>query len=131
MENFRVLIVDDELDFLETILIRLQRRNVDAVGVSSGKMAIEMIEREHFDVAILDVRMPGIDGFETLREIKKRRPFMEVIMLTGHGSVESGIQGMQMGAFDYVLKPVKIDDLLDRVRKAFERKAIHEKKSGR
>ena len=130
MEEFRVLIVDDELDFLETIVKRLQRRKVYAVGVSSGKKAVELIEQENFDVAILDVRMPGFDGFDTLREFKKKRPLMEVIMLTGHVSTESGMESLNLGAFDYVLKPATIDDLLERVQKALERKAIHEKRTG-
>jgi DNA-binding NtrC family response regulator len=72
--------------------------------------------------------MPGMDGIETLKEIKKRHPLVEVVMLTGHGSVESGMQGMGLGAYDYVLKPVDIDDLVDKLRKAHERKLIREGK---
>ncbi len=128
MEAFRVLVVDDESDFLETIVKRLRKRKIDAMGVASGQHALELLEKEHFDVVILDVRMPGMDGIETLKEMKKRRPLMEVIMLTGHASVESGMQGMQYGAFDYVMKPAEMDDLLDKVRQAFERKSIHEEK---
>ncbi len=128
MDDFRVLIVDDELDFLETIVKRLKRRKLDAVGVTSGREALEILERQPFDVVILDVRMQGMDGLETLREMKKKRPLMEVIMLTGHASVESGMQGMQLGAFDYVMKPAEIDDLIQKVRQAFERKSLHEEK---
>jgi two-component system, OmpR family, response regulator len=128
MEGFRVLVVDDEPDFLETIVKRLRKRKVDATGVNSGKAAIELLEKQFFDVVILDFRMPGMDGIATLREMKKKRPLMEVIMLTGHASVESGMQGMQLGAFDYVMKPAEIDDLLDKVRQAYERKSIHEEK---
>jgi DNA-binding NtrC family response regulator len=128
MKDFRVLIVDDELDFLETIVKRLQRRKVDTTGIDSGIKALELLEKEHFDVVILDVRMPGLDGIETLKEMKKKRPLLEVIMLTGHASVESGVQGMQYGAFDYVMKPADIDDLLERIREAFERKVLHEEK---
>lgn len=128
MIDFKVLVVDDEADFLETIVKRLKKRKVDVTGVSSGIEALEILEVQHFDVVILDVRMPGMDGIETLKELKKRRPLMEVIMLTGHASVESGMQGMQLGAFDFVIKPADIDDLLDRVRQAFERKSIHEEK---
>lgn len=129
MTAFRVLIVDDELDFLETIVKRLNRRKIDATGIDSGIKALELLERENFDVVILDVRMPGMDGIETLKEMKKKRPLMEVIMLTGHASVESGVQGMHYGAFDYVMKPASIDDLLERIREAYHRKALHEKKS--
>lgn len=128
MEGFRVLVVDDERDFLETIVKRLQRRKLDAVGVESGKEALEILEQQPFDVVILDVRMPGMDGIETLKEMKKKRPLMEVIMLTGHASVESGMQGMQLGAFDYVMKPASISDLLEKIRQACERKSLHEKK---
>ncbi len=128
MENYRVLIVDDELDFLETLVKRLQKRKVDATGVGSGKKALELIEREHFDVVVLDVRMPDMNGLDTLREIKRKRPLMEVIMLTGHASVESGMEGLDLGAFDYVLKPADFHDLLERIKKAFERKSLHEER---
>jgi two-component system, OmpR family, response regulator len=128
MESFRVLVVDDELDFLETLVKRLKRRKIDASGISSGVEALQVIEKEHFDVVILDIRMPGMDGIETLREMKRKRPLMEVILLTGHASVESGMQGMQLGAFDYVMKPAEFDDILEKVRQAFERKTLHEKK---
>jgi DNA-binding NtrC family response regulator len=128
MEAFRVLVVDDELDFLETLVKRLKRRKVDASGVSSGVEAMQLLEQEHFDVVILDIRMPGMDGLETLREMKRKRPLMEVILLTGHASVESGMQGMQLGAFDYVMKPAELEDILEKVRQAFERKKLHEEK---
>lgn len=128
MEDFRVLIVDDEPDFLETIVKRLLKRKIDATGVDSGKEALEILEREPFDVVILDIRMPGMDGIDTLKEIKRKRPLMEVILLTGHASVESGMQGIQYGAFDYVMKPAEIDDLLEKIRQAYERKSIHEEK---
>lgn len=128
MEGFKVLIVDDELDFLETIVKRLKRRKIDATGVSSGKEALSTLQKQHFDVVILDVRMPGMDGIETLKELKRTMPLMEVILLTGHASVESGMQGMQLGAFDYVMKPAEIDDLIEKVRQAYERKSLHEEK---
>jgi DNA-binding NtrC family response regulator len=128
MEDFRVLIVDDEPDFLETIVKRLRKRKIDAAGVDSGKKALELLDREPFDVVILDIRMPGMDGIEELKEIKHKRPLMEVILLTGHAAVESGMQGIQYGAFDYVMKPAEIDDLLEKVRQAYERKSIHEGK---
>ncbi len=128
MESFRVLVVDDELDFLETLVKRLRRRKVDAAGVSSGVEALQLLEQEHFDVVILDIRMPGFDGIETLREMKRKRPLMEVILLTGHASVESGMQGMQLGAFDYVMKPAEFDEILDKVRQAYDRKLLHEAK---
>ncbi len=128
MESFRVLIIDDEPDFLETLVKRLIRRKIDAVGVGSGEAALRLIEEQSFDVAILDMRMPGMDGIDTLKELKKRAPLMEVIMLTGHASVESGMQGMQIGAFDYVIKPAEFDDLVDKVNQAHQRKMLHEEK---
>ncbi len=128
MEKFKVLIVDDEVDFLETIVKRLKDRNLTVSGVESGQAALDLLAAQDIDVIILDVKMPGMDGIETLREIKKKWPLVEVIMLTGHASVESGIQGMQLGAFDYVMKPVPLDDLLDKMRQAYERKLIQEEK---
>jgi two-component system, OmpR family, response regulator len=130
MEQFKVLVVDDEPDFLETIVKRLKRRSISASGVDSGKKALEVIEQESFDVVVLDVLMPGMDGIETLRVMKKKKPFMEVIILTGHASVESGLQGMQLGAFDYVMKPADLDELIEKIRQAAERKVIHEGKLG-
>ncbi len=130
MENLRVLVVDDEADFLETIVMRLQRRKIDATGVDGGKKALEIVENERFDVVVLDVLMPGMDGIETLKLLKKKKPFIEVIILTGHGSVESGLQGMQFGAFDYIMKPADLDELLEKIQQAYERKRIHEERHG-
>lgn len=129
MDKFRVLIVDDEVDFVETIVKRLRDKGLEAEGVYRGKDAIALLETEDFDVCILDVRMPGMDGIETLREIKKKRPTIEVIMLTGHGSVESGIQGLQLGAYNYVMKPVPFKDLLKEMTQAYERKLIEIERS--
>ena len=126
MEKFKVLIVDDELDFLEAIITRLQAREVEVAGAESGYKALEMLDKQDFDVVILDIKMPGMDGHETLREIKKHKPLVEVIMLTGHASVESGIQCMQLGAFDYLMKPVGLDELLDMIRRAYDRKVIQQ-----
>ncbi len=124
MDNFKILIVDDENDFRETIIKRLRARKIDIEGADSGPAALEMLDAQDFDVIVLDVKMPGMDGIETLREIKLKKPLVEVIMLTGHASVESGIQGMQLGAFDYVMKPVALDDLMDKLRQAYERRLI-------
>lgn len=128
MEGFKVLVVDDEDDFRETFVKRLRMRNLDVTGVESGEKALELMDNELFDVAILDVKMPGIDGVETLREMKRKRPLMEVIMLTGHASVESGIDGMKVGAFDYIMKPADIDELMAKMSHAYEKKSIHEEK---
>jgi DNA-binding NtrC family response regulator len=129
MDSFRVLVVDDEEDFLETLVNRLEKRNIDTTGVASGEEALEVIKKKLFDVVILDVKMPGgIDGIEALREIKKIQPLAEIILLTGHASVETSIEGMKLGAFDYLLKPIKLEELLIKLGQAFEKKDIHEQK---
>ena len=128
MNEFSVLVVDDEDDFRETFVKRLRKRNLDVTGVESGEKALELLDENPFDVVILDVKMPGMDGVDVLREMKKKRPLTEVIMLTGHASVESGIDGMKLGAFDYIMKPADIDELMDKMRQAYERKCIHEEK---
>ena len=125
---FRVLVVDDEADFLTTLVNRLRKRNLEVSGVASGEKALGLLDKEPFDVVILDVKMPGMDGVDVLREMKRKWPLVEVIMLTGHASVQSGIEGMKRGAFDYIMKPTDIDDLLDKMRKAFEKKSNHEEK---
>ena len=129
MDSFRVLVVDDEEDFLETLVNRLQKRDIDAAGVKSGEEALKMMKGKLFDVVILDVKMPGgMDGIEALREIKKIQPLAEVILLTGHASVETSIEGMKLGAFDYLLKPVKLEELMTKMAQAFEKKDVHDQK---
>lgn len=128
MQNFRVLVVDDEFDFLEAFVDRLKMRGLDTTGVESGEEALKLLERQEFDVVVLDVKMPGLDGVETLREMKKNWPLMEVIMLTGHASVESGIEGMKLGAYDYIMKPADIDELMEKMQQAHEKKSVHEEK---
>ena len=129
MELFSILVVDDEEDFVETMVNRLKKRTIDAVGVLSGEEALEMMGKRDFDVVILDIKMPGgMDGIETLKEIKKIQPLTEVILLTGHASVESSIEGMKLGAFDYVLKPIKLEELFPKVAQAFEKKDSHNQK---
>jgi DNA-binding NtrC family response regulator len=129
MHQFRALVVDDEEDFLETLVNRLGKRKIDATGARSGEQAIELMKRNLFDVVILDVKMPGgMDGIEVLREIKKIQPLAEVILLTGHASVETSIEGMKIGAFDYLLKPVKLEQVLTKMAQAFEKKNAHDQK---
>lgn len=126
---FNVLVVDDEQDFLETLVNRLKKRSIDAIGVMSGEEALEEIKKKPFDVVILDIKMPGgMDGIEALREIKKMQPLAEVILLTGHASVETSIEGMKLGAFDYLLKPVKLEELLKKIAEALEKKDKQDQK---
>lgn len=131
MEKFRVLVIDDEVDFVETIVKRLRDRGLEAEGALSGPEGLQLLDNRDFDVIILDVKMPKMNGIETLREIKKKKPLVEVIMLTGHGSVESGIQGLQLGAFNYVMKPVPLNELLKQMTQAYERKLIEEDRANR
>jgi DNA-binding NtrC family response regulator len=129
MDKVRALVVDDEQDFLETLVNRLQKRNIDATGARSGEEAIERMKEKAFDVVILDVKMPGgMDGIETLREMKKMQPLAEVLLLTGHAAVETSVEGMKLGAFDYLLKPIKIEALMSKMAQAFERKSGHDQK---
>lgn len=122
MSELRVLIVDDEDDFRETIVKRLINRKMYAEGAENGFKALEILDQKDFDVVVLDIKMPGIDGIETLKRIKAKKPEVEVIMLTGHVSVEFGITGMRLGAFDYVMKPAPMPELLDKIRQAYDKK---------
>jgi DNA-binding NtrC family response regulator len=126
--KIRVLIVDDEEQFVEQLSERLQLRDYDVTSCTGGEEALGIVRKYNFDVIILDVAMPGMDGIETLREIKNIKPLIEVIMLTGHATVESAIEGMKLGAFDYLLKPTKTDDLVLKVDSAYARKAMQEER---
>ena len=129
MDYFRALVVDDEQDFLETLVNRLGKRSIDTTGVRSGEEAVEVMKKKLFDVVILDIKMPGgMDGIETLREMKKIQPLAEVILLTGHASVETSIEGMKLGAFDYLIKPIKLEELLTKMAEAFDKKNAHDQK---
>ncbi|OEU58546.1 MAG: hypothetical protein BAW33_02310 [Desulfobacterales bacterium C00003104] len=122
MEGIRMLLVDDEDDFRTTLANRLKLRKIDITDAASGSEAIELVKQKPFDVAVIDVKMPGIDGIETLAEIKKIDPSIEVIMLTGHASIESGMESMKIGAYDYVMKPCDIDELLTKTADAYQHK---------
>lgn len=129
--DIKILLVDDEVDFVETMTKRFRIRKMPVLSASSGAEAMQLLNEQEFDVVILDVRMPGMDGLETLRQIRAKHPLTEVIMLTGHASLETGMQGMSLGAYDYVLKPADFDELLDKVRRAAERKALNARAQGR
>ncbi len=128
MGEFIVLLVDDEKDIRETLAKRLAKRNIEAHGVESGEAALAYLAENEVDVVLLDVRMPGMDGIATLEAIKKARPFVEVVMLTGHASVEAALQGLELGAFDYLMKPADIDELLYKLQDAYKRKALRERR---
>ena len=128
MDEFSVLLVDDEKDYLETLLKRLLKRRIKATGANSGEEALMILKETPPDVVVLDVRMQGMDGIQTLKEIKKIRPLVEVIMLTGHATLEVAVEGMEAGAFDYLMKPTDVDELLYKLEDAFKRKKIQEQK---
>ena len=125
----KLLLVDDAKPFLDTITKRLEKRELNVSAVYSGQEALKELENnKSIEVIILDVKMPGMDGIETLGEIKKRFPLVEVIMLTGHATVETAIDGMKVGAFDYLMKPCDIDVLVTKVEEAAAKKRKHDEK---
>jgi len=127
MQEIRMLLVDDEDDFRITLTKRLKLRKVNITDVASGNEAIEMVKQNSFDVAVIDVKMPGMDGIETLKQIKQIEPLIEIVMLTGHASIESGMEAMKLGAYDYVMKPCDIDELLIKSGDAYQHKLLKEK----
>ena len=124
----RVLIVDDEKDFVEILALRLNEVGERVSSAYSGEECLKILREKNIDVVILDIKMPGMDGIDTLREIKKHHPLVEVIMLTGHGTTDTAVKGMKLGAFDYLLKPADFDDLSDKLEKARKRKDEQEER---
>ena len=122
----RLLIVDDEEQFVEALSERLSMRDYDVTTALTGEDAIVKLTNYNFDVVILDVHLPRIDGTEVLRKIKNLKPLTEVIMLTGHGTVEMAIEGMKLGAFDILMKPCETEELTVKIEKAHDRKAEQE-----
>lgn len=128
MREFNVLVVDDEDEFREVIMKRLAKRGLQVEGAEGGRKALEILEHSRTDVVLLDVKMPEMDGIETLRRIRNMKPLVEVILLTGHASVDSGIEGMKLGAFDYLMKPIELEPLLEKLADAYEKKRLHQEK---
>lgn len=124
----RILIVDDEKEFAETLAERLMIRDYDVSICTLGSDAVEKIKQYNFDVVILDVQMPGVDGVDVLKAIKSIKPLTEVLMLTGHATVETAIEGMKLGASDYLLKPCETEELVSKIDRAYEKKAEHEER---
>ncbi len=123
------MLVDDEAPFVETMTKRLQKRNLTVITAFSGPEALETLDKhQNVDVVILDVKMPGMDGIETLKKMKSAYPIIEVVMLTAHATVESGIEGMKLGAFDYLMKPCDMEQLMGKVKEATRKKRDHEEK---
>jgi len=129
MSLANVLLVDDEVEFVETFSERLGLRDLEISKAFNGEEALQVLEaKRDIEIVILDVKMPGMDGIETLTEIKKRYPLVEVIMLSGHADVESAIDGMKQGAFDYLMKPCDMEQIIAKVTEAVAKKRQHEEK---
>lgn len=128
MLNPRILIVDDEERYRITLGKRLEERQLEVYTVGSGLDALEEIKHRLYDVIVLDVKMPGLDGIETLKEIKKTKPGIEVILLTGHGSVDNAVEGMRLGAYEYVLKPCELEKLMEKINGAYKIKAARDER---
>jgi DNA-binding NtrC family response regulator len=122
MKNIRLLLVDDEEEFVKTLSERLEMRNIKPDAVYDGDQALSFVKDNEPDVIVLDLRMPGIDGIEVLKRVKKAHPDIQVIILTGHGTEEDEERAKKLGAFDYLEKPVDIDKLVSRLKKAFQYK---------
>ena len=119
-EKIKILIVDDEIKFLESIAKRLEMRGFEVAAASSGEKAINIAHTDKFDLALLDLKMPGLNGKEVLEILKKEHKYLEVIILTGHGSYESAAECTRLGAFGYLPKPYELDKLLKVLKNAYE-----------
>lgn len=119
-EKIKLLIADDELEFATTLVARLELRNFAVTMVNSGSDALEAVEADTPDVLLLDLKMPDLDGLEVLARLRKNYPDLKVIILTGHGSFEAGREGMELGAYDYIMKPVDLNRLIEVVRAAYD-----------
>jgi DNA-binding NtrC family response regulator len=128
MKNARILLVDDETVFANNMSKLLNRRGYQVTAVNSGDAALQALMNNSFDVMVLDLKMPGMDGVAVLHEMKKLGLFTEVLVLTGHGSIDTALEAIQLGAYDYLTKPCEIAELVSKIDTAFERKNIKEKK---
>jgi DNA-binding response OmpR family regulator len=126
MRKPRLLLVDDEISFATNLLKLLSRRGYDVSAVHDGDSALRIIQENDFDVVILDQNMPGKDGITVLRQLKKKKPHLEVLILTGYGSVDTALTGFELGAYDYTTKPIQLADLESKIRQAFQRKMLRE-----
>mgnify|MGYP001237786131 CR=1 FL=1 len=120
----KVLLVDDEQDFLETLSNRLEMRGLKVSAVTSGEQAVTEARQQEYDAIVVDLAMPGIDGLETLKRIKADNPNAEIIMLTGHASIQSGVEAMKLGAGDFLQKPVELAELLQKIGEAKHKRML-------
>ena len=121
-ERIRLLLVDDERGFVDVLSKRLSRRKIEVTKAFSGSEAIQVLRRREFDVAVLDLKMEDMDGLEVLKIFRIMAPRLAVIMLTGHGSAEAARKGLELGAFDYLTKPVELDELLEKIKAAYQKR---------
>ena len=121
--DIRVLLVDDEETLVEYLSKRLLREGFTVKATFSGEEAVEVGANENFDVAVVDLKMPGIDGVETQQKLKKIQPFLQSIVLTGHGAIDTALESGRQDAFKYLLKPIEYDNLVETIREAYEKKA--------
>ena len=126
--TIKVLLVDDETSFVEALGRRLTLRKLHVLTAGSADEALDILGRVELDVVVLDVKMPGTDGLTAIKTIKRRHPLVEVILLSGHANLEASVGGVALGAFDYLLKPVRIDELVYKIEDAFRRKTLQEEK---
>lgn len=120
----KILLVDDEQDFLETLSQRITMRGIDVSATTSAKEAIAKVAAESYDAIILDLQMPEMDGLEVLRTIKKLKPDMQIIVLTGHATVKKAIEAMKLGALDLIEKPADLETIMEKIKKAHVKKLI-------
>jgi len=118
--KIKVLLVDDEKEFVEVLSERLEVRGFDVKTALSGEEALKWIDNSEFHVVLLDVMMPGDNGIEILKEIKRTRPLIHVIMLTGHAKIDTAVRGIELGAYDYLLKPLEIEPLVEKIKMAYD-----------
>ncbi|MFK4766083.1 response regulator [Desulfobaculum sp. SPO524] len=128
MVNAHVLLVDDNIDFVNTMAERLRMRELKVSTATNGRDALEMVDCECFDAVVLDMQMPGLDGIETLKRIKAKNDEVQIIILSGHATVQISVEAMKLGALDFMEKPVDMDALLERIRKAQAKRAVLQEK---
>ena len=131
LSRIKLLLVDDEDRFRSTLSKRLAEKGVVAETAANGVEALKVVKSKPVDVIVLDIKMPEMDGIETLRHIKKMNPDIEIILLTGHANIESAVEGMRLGAYDYLMKPCDLEQLLEKITEAWTAKRDREKKAVR
>ncbi len=120
----KILLVDDEQDFIDLLSERLESRDIDVEKSTTGEKAVDKVKDENYDAVVLDLKMPGMDGIEALKKIMEINPEMQIIILTGHATVDKGVKAMKLGALDFIEKPVKMDELLEKINKAKANKML-------